>query len=190
MDTTWFAVDAVGQVAAFSTGENGHAPNEDGDAYYEIQRLLGSSDDAWLDEPIEVRCRSLGVYHYDYAPTGTEDFDPIALYERGEIPALPLHIDQLPPDLRARATRFDALLFHESPCIQPLEFFPCVYWYQGDRIAYLCSDRKTVKPIPGQEERFAALVQELPREQPGQRFAATLEEPVESSSDDEPAPEQ
>ena len=27
MDTSWYAVDADGHVALFTTGENGHAPN-------------------------------------------------------------------------------------------------------------------------------------------------------------------
>src|ERR1700722_11455467 len=130
MDPSWFAVDAIGQVARFDTGENGHAPNsEQNDVTDELWALSrpadASAEDAWDLNPEDL-CRSLNLYYFDY----TEEFDPIGPYVRHVAPVAPLHIDQLPPDLRdrCREVTFD-VRFDQTERIQPLEFVPCVYWY-------------------------------------------------------------
>jgi len=80
-------------------------------------------------------------------------------YGRIARPLKPLHVDQLPPDVRARVKqmRFDALNFAEATHIQPVEHAACDSW-EG---AYLDVTGKKVRPIPGHEGRYAAAVSEL-----------------------------
>src|SRR5262245_30135137 len=164
MDTHWFAVDGRGHVALFDTGENGHAPQgvesqDDGTLY----DLWAFSHPDYPDDPterVEAWGRQglewpggvathLGVFYYDYP----EGFDPIEPYDREGTPAVPLHVDQLPPELRGRCRRvcYEQLDFAQSPLVQPLEYGPCVYWYV-DRVAYVASDGQTVRPLPGKEQ--------------------------------------
>jgi hypothetical protein len=159
MDTSWFAVDSAGQVALFTTGENGHAPdgevNDISSELWDLCKPPGTEEDF---DDYEDLCQQVGLYYFDYSD---HEFDPISHFYRSVVPATPLHLDQLPPDLRERARlwRFD-LRFDQVDRLQPLEFVPCVFWYE-DRVAYLCADGKTVKPLPGQESRFASFVREF-----------------------------
>jgi hypothetical protein len=162
MDTTWFAVDVAGQVGMFETGENGHAPEgEENDISEKLWELRTGTDSAegWVPENL---CRITGVYLFGYL----EDYDPIGTYTRLVVPPTPLHIDQLPPEprRRCRTMRFP-VHFDQTDQLQPLDYFPCIYWYE-DRIAYLSSDGKTVKPLPGQEAKFAEFVREFRRNNP------------------------
>jgi hypothetical protein len=54
MDTTWFAIDEYGHVAAFDSGEDGHVPEraEDDDLLNQLWRLRHpeADEDAWLAE--------------------------------------------------------------------------------------------------------------------------------------------
>jgi hypothetical protein len=81
---------------------------------------------------------------------------PYGLHGR---PAQPVHIDQLPPDLRARLqqTRFASLCFAETPYVQPIEHTECTSWES----AYLASDFKTTRPMPGREEEYREVYEEL-----------------------------
>jgi hypothetical protein len=166
MDTTWFAIDSIGQVAYFETGENGHAPaGPDTDVREELWKLLKPADstvDQFWDLDNEGWLFSIGLYRYGY----DEDYDPISPYHLQEAPETPLHIDQLPPDLRDRLREmtFD-VHFGEAIEIQPLEFVRCVYWYD-ERIAFLCADGKTIKPIQGMEDRFADFVRDFKQSSP------------------------
>ena len=63
--------------------------------------------------------------------------------------------------------------------MQPLEFFRCFYWYEESRVAYLCADGKTVRPIPGMEGRFAAFVRQLRLDDPGWAGRLTFEGPAD-----------
>jgi hypothetical protein len=47
-----------------------------------------------------------------------------------------------------------------------LEHGNCVYWYEEDRVAYLCSDGKTVRSIPGREHCFAEFRARFSQENP------------------------
>jgi hypothetical protein len=80
-------------------------------------------------------------------------------YGRAEIPTRPVHIDQLPPELRrqVKAKRFDSLRFADTPHIQPVEHGPCVSWEP----AYLDVTCRHIRPIPGQEEEYAERYDEL-----------------------------
>ena len=90
----------------------------------------------------------LGVFLYDHLCENWIS-GPYGLRQR---PAVPLHIDQLPPAFRARIkqARFDRLRFAETIHIQPVEHMECISWEDS----YLCSDGKTQKPMPGREEEF------------------------------------
>ena len=154
MDTTWYAVDAAGHVALFHTGENGHAPvRAEGDYFldrlYRARHPVAAADDYWPDEQLAAE---LGFFLYDYA----DGYDPIDVFERRVVPARPVHVDELPPDVRAacKKTRLP-VTFATAERVQPLEHGPCAYWYAEDRVAYLTADGVTVRPVRGQEGRFA-----------------------------------
>lgn len=166
MDTTWFAVDADGAVAMFDTGENGHCPeigrNDVSGRLDQLLPLQAEDDEDW--KSTEDLCRDLGIYFYNFGLyDGWGLVDPIDLYGRGEAPAHPLHLDELPPEMRdsVRLIRFAQLRFSETKQFQPLDYHPCSYWYT--RSAYVTSDGKVVRPIPGQEAKFADFVAELRR---------------------------
>jgi hypothetical protein len=184
MDTTWFAIDERGHVAAFESGEGGHIPEQarDEELLFELWRFRhpGGDEEFW-DADAEDRAAQIGLFYYAY----DEELDLAALYDRFAIPETPLHVDQLPPALRQRCKRirFRGLDFARDEHIQPLEHGPCAFWY--DEIeAYLACDGKTVRPIPGKEARFADFCREfreqypeeatellfegMPPEQPGQ----------------------
>jgi hypothetical protein len=169
-DTDWYAIDVRGHVALFKSGENGHVPEgvHDQAVLWELWDLCeppASKDEAgerWLD-PKELAPR-LGLFFYDYA----EGYDPIEPYHRMATPAAPLHVDQLPPGLReqCQGVRFAEADFSEAPFLQPLEFYPCDFWYRSDRVAYLAGDGMTVRPLPGKEDQFAAFCEKFRHEEP------------------------
>jgi hypothetical protein len=178
MDTTFFAVDSAGHVALFETGEDGHAPDGDAnDVRDQLWDLLKPPDaddeDGWITENV---CKTVGLYFFDY---DEEAIIPISLYLRVYVPEMPLHVDQLPPDLResCRIVEFD-LRFDQVERVQPLEHMPCVYWYE-DRQAYLCADGKTVKPIPGKEHLFAGFVREFHADLPEEAKKLIFDGPTE-----------
>jgi hypothetical protein len=170
MDTMWFAVDQQGHVAIFDTGENGHAPEQvlqgDSDGWYDLLDFFGSGPEVDVYSSNQQRADRIGVFFYDYDESG----DPIAPYTRSGKPDVLLHLDQLPPRFRAACLRcrFTELDFAQTERIQPLEYGPCSYWYRDSRVAYLMSDGRTVKPIPGQEEKFRDFSEEFRREWPQQ----------------------
>jgi hypothetical protein len=73
-------------------------------------------------------------------------------YGREQVPERPVHVDQLPPDLRrqVKQIRFDTLRFSETPHIQPVEHGPCESW----EAAYLDVTGKRIRPIPGMEDMY------------------------------------
>ena len=168
MDTTFFAVDAAGHVALFDSGENGHVPKEV-EAYSEsILWELYYSDQpgvALLRMSREQLANAVGIYCYDY---DDEQLIDIAPYRLTDAPKKALHVDQLSPLLRqiCKQIHFELIDFSQSELIQPMEWFPCVYWYHDRRIAYLASDGKTVRPISGMEDRFADFCKQFREENP------------------------
>lgn len=168
MDTRWFAIDESGHLGIFASGENGHLPDiSTGDADELIAALWRRHPSAEEEPPYEGAelAAKLGVFFYDYDDWA---FDPIAPYKRSAIPKTPLHVDQLPPTLRkqVKEARLVNVDFALNELLQPLEHYPCVYWYEENRVAYLCSDGKTVQPIPGMEDRFADFCKQFREENP------------------------
>lgn len=92
-------------------------------------------------------------------------------YGRQCYPAEPLHVDQLPPSLRAAvgALRFDSLCFAQASHVQPVEHAECVSWQS----AYLDATGRHIRPIPGKEKDYAADYEDLAR------FAASKNMTVE-----------
>jgi hypothetical protein len=80
-------------------------------------------------------------------------------YGRIARPLKPLHVDQLPPDVRelVKKMRFDGLSFAQSAHVQPMEHTDCVSW----EAAYLDVTGKKVRPVPGREDDYADAVGEL-----------------------------
>jgi hypothetical protein len=99
-------------------------------------------------------------------------------YGREQVPDRPVHVDQLPPDLRrqVKQMRFDTLRFSETPHIQPVEHSPCESWES----AYLDVTGKNIRPIPGMEDRYSEQYDELRDE--SDRFE--IEPPAGESPDE------
>jgi hypothetical protein len=184
MDAIWFAVDSVGQVAMFDTGETGPLPrrleeNDIREQLWQLWRPGEEKDDRWDTDWL---CSELGVYYFVHR----DEYDteqPIGLYHRSIKPDLPLHIDQLPPDLRYLCQEISCdlprtLRFDRMERFQPLEFLRCEAW-DRDSVAYLCADGKTVKPIPGREERFAGFVREFRQHNTRAAESLTFDGPTE-----------
>jgi hypothetical protein len=182
-DICWFAVDEAGHVGIFDSGEDGHVPNlnvsEAWDLVEELWRRLHPrgrrSPSPWEGDKLSAH---LGIFFYDY-----DDgyFDPISPYKRMGVPKTPLHVDQLPPPLRqqAKQARLEQVDFALHELVQPLEQYECVCWYEEHRVAYLCSDGKTVRPIPGREDRFADFCKQFCKENPKEAKKLVFEGPQE-----------
>jgi hypothetical protein len=165
MDTEWFAVDRDGQVALFFTGENGPLPAGAAAADLgEALRALGGSAEAVeaLHDSFEdaiLEFARLGIHVYDDA---SDWFS--GPYVRVHRPERPLHVDQLPPQLRAqvKAVRFDDLRFTDKDDLQPCDHTECDAWPSG----YLSDDGKTARPLPGQEPEFRQAMERFRQEYP------------------------
>jgi hypothetical protein len=165
MDTEWFAVDRDGQVALFFTGENGSMPKAAEAANLgEALRALGgppevieSLDDTFEDAILEFA--RLGIHVYDDA---SDWFS--GPYVRLYRPERPLHVDQLPPDLRrrAKAASLDRLRFEEKDRLQPCDYLEGV----AHGVAYLAEDGRTVRPLPGQEKEYRRVVENMRQRHP------------------------
>jgi hypothetical protein len=174
MDTVWFAIDDAGHLGIFDSGENGHVPDTASEdwTWSLIDGLWrhhhpegGDSPSLWAGERLSA---DLGVFYFEYETVDGYTFDPISPYKRTSVPKTPLHVDQLPPTLRQHVKRrcLQGVDFALRELVQPLEQCKCEYWYKEHRIAYLCSDSKTVRPIPGMEDRFAEFCRRFREEYP------------------------
>jgi hypothetical protein len=96
----------------------------------------------------------LGMFTYSHL-TDNWVSGPYGLQQR---PAQPVHVDQLPPDIRKLVGRvtFD-LRFADTPRIQPVEHVPCESWES----AYMDVSGKKIRPIPGKEDQYAEAYDEL-----------------------------
>ena len=158
MDTTWFAVDAVGHVGVFETGEDGIVPEGalTGTGY----RLGQFLEQIPLVEEPPVRKRGQranpydhhicrGMYVYSYG--GGEDlWWP---YDRERVPTTPIHLEELPPAARKLFTevRFLKVNFAECAVLQIAEHASCrghIDFNIPEPTSYLASDGKTLCPIP------------------------------------------
>lgn len=89
-----------------------------------------------------------GIYEYSHL---TENWIA-GPYGCDQVPAVPLHVDQLPPRFReqVKMMKFEDLCFGETPHIQPVEHVPCVSW----GTSYLDITGKEARPLPGMEDAF------------------------------------
>ncbi len=179
-DTNWFAVDSAGHVAFFESGEEGHVPEgvvDSGEIHdlWQLRHPDQTTVSYWRLSR-EQLANEIGVYCYDY---DGELRIHIAPYRLMGAPKTALHVDQLSPSLRqhCKQVRFETIVFSQTELIQPLEWFPCVCWYQDSRIAYLASDGKTVRPISGMEDRFADFCRQFREEHPEQAKDMIFEGP-------------
>lgn len=122
----------------------------------------GDVDDEEVEEVEEVEdtwvtpssLANFGFYSY----THVTDNWVAGPYARDLQPAQPITIDELPPDLgrQVRQVRFDDLCFRETTAFQPVEHVACDAW----GAAYLASDGKTIRPMPGREADYASEYEE------------------------------
>jgi hypothetical protein len=79
-------------------------------------------------------------------------------YERRCVPAQPVHVDQLPPDLRRAVKQVVLnLRFGDAQLVQPAELLPCESWEP----AYLDCTGTRLRPVPGKEKEYAEAYAEL-----------------------------
>ena len=112
--------------------------------FWYIRALIEPSEDG------PASAAGHGLFEYDHL---TENW-VAGPYGRRRVPGRPVHVDQLPPDLRQRVKRmtFENLRFLDSPRIQPVEHGECRSW----EASYLGVDGGEVRPIPGREEEHEA----------------------------------
>jgi hypothetical protein len=107
--------------------------------------LLGTEP---ADEERPIEPESLGFFQYAHT---CENWIS-GPYGRIGVPANPVHIDQLPPDVRNafKAVRFD-VNFAQTPYIQPVADHECASWE-----AQWLDLAGTEHPMPGREDDEAA----------------------------------
>jgi hypothetical protein len=182
MDTLWFAVDAVGHVGVFFTGEDGPAPaGEEGQDLFDFMEQvpgvpeLDREEDDWgaLLESVH----QYGLFRYE--PNEESWWLPLQPeYHRAELPARPLHVDQLPPKARdlVKDYALDELRFSEAETIQILHYLDCQVAASWDDLpcGYLDADGKTIRPVRGCEGSFeeycTLLRKDFPKETRELRF--------------------
>jgi hypothetical protein len=122
------------------------------------------------------RAADHGFYEYDHL---TENWIS-GPYGRERCPQQPVHIDQLPPEIREqiKSMRFDSLRFTDTPHIQPVEHAECISW-EG---AWMDVTGKHIRPIPGQEELYAEAYDEMAGDF-SDRY--TIEPPSDIDADEE-----
>jgi len=179
MDASWYAIDRDGNVALFHTGAGGALPSQaySPDAAAELEDLdpetreeLGLAEGAGDDVPAEQLPDPKHLYVYE---TGPLDECLADRYERKRVPRKPLHVDQLPPQVRdaVKRVRFETLHFGQTEVFQPVELTDCGTWDP----AYLAGDGKTVKPAPGREGEYAEFLRDYRADLEGDGL--TFEEP-------------
>ncbi len=189
MDTHWFAVDRDGRVAVFDSNESGPVPRgaRDEDPYGLLARIR-----EWYPSPgsaaglariryhnFAAEAARVGLFHFDYDEHERFLLGP---YLRAELPAVALHVDQLPPDLRRqfKRFRFAELSFADGELVQLVEHFRDSWWhFEGSRVGYLCNDGRTVRPAPGRERGFAEFHQYFLAEYPERAREIVFDGPAE-----------
>ncbi len=184
-DASWYAVDQAGSVALFITGAGGAIPNG---AYSPegAELLVEEFDPEEIEElglgeggPASIPSELRDIEHLFVYGSGGLDECLTERYRRRQIPEQPLHVDQLPPQVREAVGKvcFDSLDFCKTEVFQPVELTQCGAWDP----AYLAGDGKTVKPMPGREREYAEFIRDAREylEQDG----LTCEEPATKKED-------
>jgi hypothetical protein len=180
MDTLWYAVDDAGHVAALWTGEYGPCPvgvahrGMLDDLYRRTLRGNTEPYPGW-----DRSAQTLGVFLYRYIDD-TRPYGPIDVYRRDVTTPNPLHVDQLPPDLRMewKRLRFPGIRFAQADTLQPFEAFEC-HASDVDAEAYIASDGVTVRPIPGREVAWVEFVADFQERDPDQAARYRFEGPTD-----------
>jgi len=151
----WFAIDQDGYIGLFLVGDGGAVP-EDAHwsyGYDDFFKRLGSSASRG---DVGKAAAQLGIYLYQIGPL---DKHLAERYHGHRSPRMPLHIDQVPPDIRRYIglLQFDTLTFANTAVIQPVELTKCETFDAG----YLARDGKTVRMVPGREEDYDLFVRDV-----------------------------
>jgi hypothetical protein len=191
MDTHWFAVDQGGQVALFFTSETGFMPLDatqvEGHELIQLYRRLtgkeppGLGEDDYIEDWegfLDALCQ-LGFFDYNYINSFGDPDGLLAPYTLWGEPGMPIHVDQLPPDLRQQCLRcrFESVSFGEDDRLQPLELVPEAQWFsywEGD-CAYLTADGSAVRPFPGREDKYRDFCKKYAGNWPAHRKGARIE---------------
>jgi hypothetical protein len=109
----------------------------------------------WIPDPDDPpRPAELGLFWFQHPMWNALAFP----YERLSVPAQPIHVDQLPPDIRQVVKQVVLnLRFRDTPHIQPAEHLPC----ECSEPAYVDSTGTRLRPVPGKEKEYAEEYDEL-----------------------------
>lgn len=146
MDTTWFGVDDLGNIAQFETGENGDYP-----------RVLNL--ELWCSPPehwpfvAELAEKSLQCISYDFEEL------PGYHYDRMAVPETPANIRDLSPQARAYAEkgRLPRTNFLEMPTVKPAAHVLCAS-YLSDLDCMYNEDRTQLIVLPQAHELTAEMI--------------------------------
>jgi hypothetical protein len=202
MDTNWFAVDGEGRVGLFQSGMDGAYPSAaygggdlhqgSGPELAEILRQLRTAqEDADQDDWETVEFVRAGLYVFE-SSDGDDSNPPVMIHENSlafpyilrHRPEQPLHIGQVSPRLATllRAVRLPASRFGATQTVQPAGQVPGETWYSYSAVlvAYLDEDGLTIRPIPGQEDRFARFCRDLIEDFPEDAARLVFDPPLKS----------
>lgn len=168
MDTQWFAVDQDGHVALFNSSEHGAVPR-DAAGLYEDNEPLQTALQAFFFAGREEDPLDLFFDDDEWARAGLFVYEPrpgwfSQPYERQREPEVPLHIDQLPPELRD-AFRGVVLpvRFSDTPTIQPCDYVPGDAW----GAIVVGADGHTARPVsPDRIDQYIEEVRDAQRDWP------------------------
>lgn len=127
IDAAWLAVDALGQVAVFTTGGQGPVPDaalpsiESGEAdVLSLPAVCEATRVMSVQRPDSfVAFAERGFFAYDWSDVHRTRRETIGCYELAAAPSLPVFASQLPSDLQglASATRLIGIEFGEAPVV-------------------------------------------------------------------------
>jgi hypothetical protein len=190
MDTHWFAVDKEGHVALFFTAETGFMPRsctaaEGYDLIQMYRTITGKTPPGIEDEDENVSewdefleaFGAQGFFYYNYIDAD----DPEGLvipYTLWGVPEPPLHVDELPPQVRQQCARccLESAVFGSEEYLQPIEL-TSGYWqcWSDDECAFLTTDKSSVRPIPGREAKYSEFQQTGAKELKSRRKGVRIE---------------
>ena len=178
MDTTFYAVDAHGNVAAFFSAETGPIPSRGGDLEFaRFLRLLRGEpepeeDDGDLDwDAAREEAVDRGLFLYEYFDAFDVEF--IHPYTRTGEPGRPAHVDQFAPAVRTVFDRMPTADFAADEKLQIAEQVDC-FFYSDEDVGYLAPGEQVVRPIPGREAKYREALPAFMKQYPKLKFADGL----------------
>lgn len=141
MDTSWYAVDDLGNIAEFHTGEGGAYPRGIG-----LEHACCLYDDGIV---IEADLAAKKLPCIQYFQDMERNANIAGPYDRESIPFKPANVRDLSPEARVclERARLPDTDFLEMPVVQPAEHVPCDA-YENELDYVISRDRRTFTVLP------------------------------------------